>query len=113
MDRRSATRRRMSVPLMSTWGAVSSVTCPAGREKRVKIYGEPFDVKINVEVANGYSAHGGQNFLKEYALAAKGKLRELFLVHGEQRGADGLREVLEGEGMPSIHFPERGTEMEL
>jgi predicted metal-dependent RNase len=61
----------------------------------------------------GYSAHAGQALLKEYALAVKGQAKEIFLVHGEQRGADGLREVLRPEGMDGLHFPERGTSFEI
>lgn len=81
-------------------------------EKRVKIYGEVYDRKCDVFKLRGFSAHAGQTALKEYALAVKGQAREIFLVHGEQRGADGLREVLHDAGMHGLNFPERGTTYE-
>ncbi|MDH3943127.1 MAG: MBL fold metallo-hydrolase [Anaerolineae bacterium] len=78
-------------------------------EKQIKIYGEVFDRKINVEQIRGFSAHGGQNMLRDYALNLKGRVKDIFLVHGEQRGADGLREVLRDQGMDQIQFPSRGS----
>jgi metallo-beta-lactamase family protein len=81
--------------------------------EQVKIYGEVFDRKIEVFNLRGFSAHAGQDALKEYALAVHGKAKEVFLVHGEQRGADGLRGVLDEAGMHGLHFPERGTTFEV
>jgi metallo-beta-lactamase family protein len=82
-------------------------------DKQVKIYGEVYDVKIDVQHIRGFSAHGGQNMLKEYALAVQDQAQDVFLVHGEQRGADGLREVLKDAGMEGLHYPSRGTTFEV
>lgn len=83
-----------------------------GQEK-IKIYGEVFKRKIRVERIRGFSAHGGQHMLRDYALTQKGRVKDIFLVHGEQRGADGLTEVLKDNGMSNIHFPSRGSSFEL
>jgi metallo-beta-lactamase family protein len=103
-----------SVILIVSWQAPHTL----GRKlvegaEQIKIFGQVYDRKIRVESVRGYSAHAGQVLLKEYALAVKGQAREIFLVHGEQRGADGLREVLRPEGMNNLHFPERGTSFEI
>lgn len=81
--------------------------------KQAKIYGETYNVSIQVERARGFSAHAGQNLLAEYALNMKGRLKELFLVHGEERGAGNLMEMLGERGMDKVHFPERGTIFEI
>jgi metallo-beta-lactamase family protein len=82
-------------------------------QERVKIYGEVFQRKMEVERIRGFSAHAGQGLLVEYALSLKGRVKEVFLVHGEERGAGNLREILTERGMDKIHFPERQTSFEM
>ncbi len=80
----------------------------------IKIFGKPYKRKIKVARVKGFSAHAGQNLLSDYALAVKGQVKDIFLVHGEDRGADGLREKLKvNSGMDGIHFPSRGTSFEF
>jgi metallo-beta-lactamase family protein len=82
--------------------------------KKIKIYGETFDRHIRVEQARGFSAHAGQDGLADYAMTQNGRVKDVFLVHGEQRGADGLRETLRGRGMQAeMHFPAMGSGVEL
>jgi metallo-beta-lactamase family protein len=82
--------------------------------KKIKIYGETFDRHIRVAQARGFSAHAGQDGLADYAMTQNGRVKDVFLVHGEQRGADGLRETLWGRGMGGdIHFPAMGSSVEL
>jgi len=81
-------------------------------KKQVKIYGEVYDVRMEVHNIHGFSAHAGQKGLMEYALAVKDQAKEVFLVHGEQSGADGLRQALREHGMDGLHFPARGDEFE-
>jgi metallo-beta-lactamase family protein len=81
---------------------------------KVKIYGEVFkDPKIRVESIQGFSAHAGQDLLVEYALALKGRVKDVFLVHGEERGAVPLRQILTERGMHNVHFPERQETFEI
>jgi metallo-beta-lactamase family protein len=85
----------------------------AEREKRVKIFGEVYTRKAQVATIGGLSAHAGQNFLIEYALASRNTLKKIFLVHGEARGAEPLMEKLRNRGISDIHFPEEHTILEL
>jgi metallo-beta-lactamase family protein len=78
-------------------------------EKQVKIYGEVYDRKIQVEWINGFSAHAGQDLLAEYALNLKGRVQDVFLVHGEARGAEPLMELLGSQGMDHLHYPTKRT----
>ncbi len=75
------------------------------RQEKVKIYGETYQRKIQVEVISGFSAHAGQNLLAEYALNAKTQLKDVFIVHAEPRGAEPLMELLHAQGMDNLHYP--------
>ncbi len=85
----------------------------AERETKVKIFGEKFTRKAEVETINGLSSHAGSEFLLEYALALKGQVRKIFLVHGEDRGALPLKRELEMKGFKEVYYPEGGAVVEL
>lgn len=76
---------------------------------QVKIYGEVFDRKIQVEQVHGFSAHAGQNLLVDYASSLKGRAQDVFIVHGEDRGALPLMELLREQGIENLHYPSKGT----
>jgi metallo-beta-lactamase family protein len=59
----------------------------AEREKRVKIFGEAFTRRAEIATIGGLSAHAGQDLLVEYAMAVKGQVKKIFLVHGEEKPA--------------------------
>src|SRR5690606_26929693 len=62
--------------------------------KQVRIFGEHHDVKIDVQRVNGFSAHGGQYMLRDYALSLRRQVKDIFLVHGEEDGAEALTQTL-------------------
>jgi metallo-beta-lactamase family protein len=78
----------------------------ADREERIKIYGESYVRRCEVATIGGFSAHAGQNLLRDYALAVKDQVEKVFLVHGEARGAAPLMEILKGDGLDEVYFPE-------
>lgn len=85
----------------------------ADREKRVRIFGEEFEVKAEVATIGGLSAHAGQDFLVEYGLRVKGSARKIFLVHGEQTPAEMLSQKLVDAGMDRPLYPMRGDSFEI
>jgi len=85
----------------------------AERETKVRIFGENFTRKAEVETINGLSSHAGCNFLLEYASAVKGQVKKIFLIHGEERGALPLKSELEMKGFREVYYPERGAVAEL
>lgn len=85
----------------------------ADREKNVRIFGEEFEVKAEVETIGGLSAHAGQDFLVEYALRVKGKVKQVFLVHGEPIPAEALSEKLMDAGMERPAYPQLGESVEV
>lgn len=78
------------------------------RKQKVKIYGEVYKPKIEVQSIQGFSAHAGQDFLLEYALRVKDRAKQVFLVHGEDRGAQPLMALMKQAGMTNVQYPSRG-----
>jgi len=86
----------------------------ADREKEVRIFGESYYRRAQVETINGFSAHAGQGLLIDYARSVAGQAKSIILVHGEEKAARILQEKLGViEGMPPVHFPERLESFEL
>lgn len=85
----------------------------ADRDKEVKIFGEVYPVRAEVVTIGGYSAHAGQSFLLEYALAVKGKAKKIYLVHGEQNPADILRGLMADNGLNNVYYPDRHITVEV
>jgi metallo-beta-lactamase family protein len=85
----------------------------ADREKRVRIFGDEYEVKAEVATIGGLSAHAGQDFLMEYALQVKGRAKQVFLVHGEPKPAQMLSDKLVEAGMQAPFYPEMGKNVEI
>lgn len=85
----------------------------ADREERVKIFGEVYERRAEVQTIGGLSAHAGQPLLLEYAQAIQGTLERTFLVHGEKRAALPLMEKMAEVGIEKIYFPELYSSVEV
>ena len=84
------------------------------RREKVRIFGEEYQVRAEVEVINGYSAHADRGELLDYVRPLNnGRLKKVFVVHGEEEAslalADGLREL----GVPDVMVPEPMEEVVL
>ncbi len=75
------------------------------KEPRIQIFGEAHEVRARVEVINGYSGHADQAGLLEWALALKGRLKKVFLVHGEPGPANALSALLREGGIAEVYYP--------
>jgi metallo-beta-lactamase family protein len=85
----------------------------ADREKQVRIFGDVYDVKAEIATIGGLSGHAGQDLLTEYAMSANGKLRRVFLVHGEEKQALTLQSILKGKGVRQVEYPNMYDSVEL
>jgi metallo-beta-lactamase family protein len=85
----------------------------ADREKKVKILGELYTRKAEVATIGGLSAHAGQDFLIKYAEAAQGRLKGIFLVHGEKEAASILQQKFTERGIAPFSYPEMNEVVEL
>ena len=79
----------------------------------VSIYGERFKRRAEVVTIGGLSAHAGQDFLLQYAGAARATLKKIFLVHGEPGPAAALQEKLKEAGLGPLEYPGPGDEVEI
>jgi len=85
----------------------------ADREKQVRIFGEPYEVRAEVATIGGLSAHAGQDLLARYALRAKDAGAPVFFVHGEALPAETLMGKLRDQGMQKLRFPAMHESVEL
>jgi metallo-beta-lactamase family protein len=85
----------------------------ADRERRVRIFGEEYPVKAEVQTIGGLSAHAGQSLLVEYAAATRETLQRVFLVHGEEKPAQALTEKLKMLGIRQIEYPEWKSSVDI
>ena len=82
-------------------------------EKKIKIFGEPFDVRAQIFNLDALSAHADQTELLNYILNIKG-LKKLFLVHSEYQASDIFSKLLK-EKRPDLEIiiPKLGESFEI
>lgn len=85
----------------------------ADGEKRVRIFGEPYEVRAEVVTIPGLSAHAGQDLLVNYAASVKKYAKKIFLVHGEQQSAETLEGKLRDESVHDVYYPALHSSVEL
>lgn len=85
------------------------------KRPRVKIFGVERDLRAEVVVLNGFSAHADQKDLVEFAEATrdKGELEHVILVHGEPNPQRILGDLLRSKGFASVHAPAKGERLEV
>jgi metallo-beta-lactamase family protein len=82
--------------------------------RRVRIFGEEYDVRARVARVEGYSAHADSEELRIWASHLDSeRLQGIFLVHGEKESALGLSGLLHKQGFRAVEIPERGQSFEL
>lgn len=60
----------------------------------IKIYGKYYPVKAKTVNIEGLSAHADQRELIKWLSKIKGKPKNIFIVHGEKEGAEGLKKKI-------------------
>ncbi|HEY6626135.1 MAG TPA: MBL fold metallo-hydrolase [Ignavibacteriaceae bacterium] len=76
-----------------------------GMEK-VNILGEEHSVKCKIKTMDYFSAHADQNELLDYLkLNPQKRLKNIFLVHGEEEQALPLKEKIIQKGFKNVDFP--------
>ncbi|RMG94094.1 MAG: MBL fold metallo-hydrolase [Chloroflexi bacterium] len=79
------------------------------RQPKVKIFGEEFELKAQVETINGLSAHADRSELLNWAGHLRRKPRQTFIVHGEEESSLAFAESLQRElGFENVHVPMLG-----
>lgn len=78
----------------------------ADREPEVRIFGEIYKRKCDVATIGGLSGHAGQDLLVKYAMGVKDSVKDIYLVHGEEKQAMTLKGLLKERGMDRVHYPD-------
>ncbi|MCJ7552349.1 MAG: MBL fold metallo-hydrolase [Ignavibacteriaceae bacterium] len=82
--------------------------------KEVRIFGETFQVHAVVKTMDYFSGHADQRELLDYLkFNSPEKLKNLFLVHGEEDQANPFMEKLVSSGYKSVNFPKSGEIFEI
>ncbi len=78
----------------------------------VNIFGEPYDLKCDVEKINAFSAHADRSDLIDYMTHIEG-IKKVFLVHGETDQLNAFKKVSSENGYDNVEIPSPGTVVNL
>jgi metallo-beta-lactamase family protein len=79
----------------------------------VKILGEEYPVRAEVETIGGYSAHADRNELLSWVRRLGGPIRRAFVVHGETAALDAMAKLLREAGVRDVRVPRHGETFDL
>ncbi len=83
-------------------------------QKTISIKGKEVEVKANVEKIDVFSGHADQDgLLKFLNFQSKEKLKQVFLVHGEESSMNIFKELAESEGFKNVTIPAKGQSFDL
>jgi metallo-beta-lactamase family protein len=86
----------------------------AERQPEVKIFGDTFELRAEVEVMSAFSAHADEPGLLGFiGQLDRERLQTVFLVHGETDRMDALTASLGGIGITDVRSPARGEAVRL
>jgi metallo-beta-lactamase family protein len=80
---------------------------------KVKIFGDEFHVRAQIQVANGFSAHADRSELLGWVANVKESLKGVFVVHGEEQSALAFADALRAMGGFNVTVPEPNQTIEL
>lgn len=84
------------------------------RQPYLNIWGNQYKLKAEVKVINGLSAHADHDELVGYIGGMdKGRMENIFLVHGEPAAQDALRGALLATGFSRVTVPSRFDQVTL
>ena len=81
--------------------------------EEVRIFGDMFTRRAEVETIGGYSAHADRDELREWVRGMGGPVRRAFVVHGEPEGLEAMAGLLKEEGVHEVHIPKLGQSFDL
>ena len=86
------------------------------KRQRVKIFGVERELRAEVVVMNGFSAHADQKDLRRVRRGARARaasLKNIILVHGEPGPQKALTSLLEAAGPGKVTSPAAGDVLEV
>jgi metallo-beta-lactamase family protein len=82
-------------------------------EEVVRILGQEYPRRAEVETIGGYSAHADRAELRAWVRRLGGPIRRAFVVHGEGGALEAMAMLLREEGVRQVHIPKHGESFEL
>jgi metallo-beta-lactamase family protein len=82
-------------------------------QKVVRILGQEYECRAEVETIAGYSAHADRNELRAWVRRLGGPIRRAFVVHGEAAALEAMATMLREEGVPDVRVPRHGESFDL
>ncbi|MDD4857980.1 MAG: MBL fold metallo-hydrolase [Candidatus Krumholzibacteria bacterium] len=82
------------------------------RAPTVRIFGEEQPLRAEVVIINAFSAHADRNELLDYVMPLKGRVKAIFIVHGDEDQSESLTALLKEQGF-AVHMPFPEEEIEL
>lgn len=79
----------------------------------VKIFGEIYKLRANVEVFDEFSAHADRNDLVKWTSEGKASWQRIFVVHGEETASLALADTFTEAGLKGVIVPEYGENFTL
>ena len=79
----------------------------------IRIYGEEYPCRAEVETIGGYSAHADRIDLRWWVRRLGGPVRRAFVVHGETDGLEAMAQILREEGVTEVFVPRHGESFDL
>lgn len=85
----------------------------ADREPQIRIFGDVYERKCDIATIGGLSGHAGQDLLVKYAMGVKDSVKQVFLVHGEEKQAMTLKGLLKDRKLDQVHYPDLHESVDL
>lgn len=85
----------------------------ADREPQIRIFGDVYERKCDIATIGGLSGHAGQDLLVKYAMGVKDSVKQIFLVHGEEKQAMTLKGLLRDRKLDQVHYPDLHESVDL
>jgi metallo-beta-lactamase family protein len=82
-------------------------------QKVVRIFGDEYERRAEVETLGGYSAHADRTELRSWVRRLGGPIRRAFVVHGEPPALEAMAAILREEGVREVLIPKHGDTFEL
>jgi metallo-beta-lactamase family protein len=79
----------------------------------VRIFGQEYPRRAEVETIGGYSAHADRGELRAWVRQLGGPIRRAFVVHGEPPALEAMAGILRSEGVQDVTVPKHGESVEL
>ena len=79
----------------------------------MKLFGEWKDLNMEIEIMDSFSAHADRGEMVDFMKHQKGRLKQLFLVHGDPERQGEFKKLLKKEGFKKVTIPSLTEEVKL